>query len=85
MRPSTGGLYRPFYTLQYAIGISAASIQADRYLQMLASGYRLPAIGTFRIADIDMTTRGPMESMFRRLELLVGHLEDTGAEIVDDL
>lgn len=84
-------LYRPFYTFQYAIGISAASIAADRiygdgsappdtgavnrFVEMLKSGYRFPAIETFGIAGIDMTSKAPMESMFGRLASLVEQLE----------
>lgn len=80
-------LYRPFYTFQYAIGISAASIAADRitagesgaverYLAMLRSGYSLPAIDLFRVADIEMERTEPMKAMFARLESLVELLED---------
>lgn len=80
-------LYTPFYTFQYAVGISAASILADRiqsgepgsvdsYLSMLRSGYSLPAIDTFAIAGIDMTGTAPMTAMFSRLDALVSLLEE---------
>ncbi len=80
-------LYRPFYTFQYAVGISAASIAADRihasepdsverYLEMLRTGYSLPAIEVFGVAGIDMTTTAPMASMFARLNGLVSMLEE---------
>ena len=79
-------LYQPFYTFQYAIGISAASIAADRiyggeagavesFLSMLKSGYSKPAIDIFGVANIDMNSREPMRSMFGRLEALVELLE----------
>lgn len=80
-------LYRPFYTFQYAVGISAASIAADRinggdrgaverYLEMLRTGYSLPAIDVFSVGNIDMTTAEPMRAMFKRLDKLVTVIEE---------
>jgi len=81
-----GHLYDPFYTFQYAIGISAAyalagKVQADgpaaaqSYLQFLRTGNSLYAMDTFKVAGLDMSAREPVEQAYRVLSGLVDRLE----------
>lgn len=80
-------LYIPFYTFQYAIGISAAHAAADRilageagavdgYLSMLAAGGSRYAMDLFKLAGVDMTSKTPIESAFAELEANVAKLEE---------
>jgi oligoendopeptidase F len=79
-------LYIPFYTFQYASGISAASALAaelragtegarERVLELLSSGdLRLP-IETLQRAGVDLTTDEPIERAFDAVEEYVSRLE----------
>ena len=80
-------LYMPFYTFQYAIGISAAHAAADKvlaneagaaqdYLAFLKAGGSHYAIDLFKIAGVDMTTPAPIEKAFQELETNINLLED---------
>jgi oligoendopeptidase F len=81
-----GHLYRPYYTFQYAIGLSAAHALADNilsgepgaaegYLRFLKTGGSQYPLETFRQAGVDMTTPEPVERTFKILEGLVDRLE----------
>lgn len=80
-------LYIPFYTFQYAIGISAAHAAAERvlagepgavegYLDMLAAGGSRYAMDLFSMAGVDMTSKAPIESAYAELEANVAKLEE---------
>lgn len=79
-------LYIPFYTFQYAIGISAAHAAAERILRgepgavdgyhsFLAAGGSHYAMDLFKLAGVDMSTKAPIEAAFRELEANVRKLE----------
>jgi len=80
-------LYAPFYTFQYAIGISAAHAAAERilagepgavdgYHAFLASGGSRYAMDLFNLAGVDMSTKAPIEAAFRELGANVRKLEE---------
>ncbi len=79
-------LFIPFYTFQYAIGISAAHAMAQgvldgddearqRYLRFLRSGDSEYPLDTFSIGGVDMTTPEPIEKAFGVLDQIVSRLE----------
>lgn len=79
-------LYSPFYTYQYAIGISAAmaiggrilageSEVLDKYKKFLQAGASMPALDIFKIADLDFTTRQPVDDAFKVVAGYVERLE----------
>ncbi len=82
-----GHLYEPYYTFQYATGISAAHALAngilagddanavDRYLGFLASGSSDYSINVLQKAGVDMSTPLAVEETFKVLEGLVDRLE----------
>ncbi len=81
-----GHLYIPFYTFQYAAGISAAAALAEevyegepgaveRFLAFLRAGSSLPAIEALKAAGVDLTTPEPIERAFAVLEGHVAELE----------
>ncbi|MFO7545208.1 MAG: M3 family metallopeptidase [Trueperaceae bacterium] len=81
-----GHLYMPFYTFQYAAGISAAAALADdvhagkdgaaeRYLAFLRAGSSVPPVDALRAAGVDMTTPEPIERAFGVVEGYVQELE----------
>lgn len=82
-----GHLYEPYYTFQYATGISAAHALAngimagddanavDRYLGFLGSGSSDYAINVLQKAGVDMSTPLAVEETFKVLEGLVDRLE----------
>lgn len=82
-----GHLYEPFYTFQYATGISAAHALAKsilagddadavpRYLAFLRAGSADYAIDALRAAGVDMSTPLAVEQTFKVLEDLVDRLE----------
>ncbi|MEX2142977.1 MAG: M3 family oligoendopeptidase [Anaerolineales bacterium] len=83
-------LYIPFYTFQYAVGITAAHAAAERVLageESAAAGYQrfLQAGGSryamdlFKLAGVDMSSREPIEAAFRELEANVAQLEQLAA------
>jgi oligoendopeptidase F len=72
-------LYSPFYTYQYAIGISAAmaiggrilageSGVLDKYMRFLQAGASMPVLEIFKIVDLDFTTRQPLDDAFKVVE-----------------
>jgi oligoendopeptidase F len=80
-------LYSPFYTFQYAIGISAAHAAAERILRgeagavdgyhaFLAAGGSRYAMDLFALAGVDMSAKAPIEAAFRELEANVRKLEE---------
>lgn len=79
-------LYVPYYTFQYATGISAAhalanrilrgeSGAADKYLQFLSAGSSLYPLDALRLAGVDMTTPAAVEETFGVLTDVVERLE----------
>ncbi|MCY4020341.1 MAG: oligoendopeptidase F [Chloroflexi bacterium] len=82
-----GHLYEPFYTFQYATGISAAHALAnailagddanavERYLAFLRAGNADYPINVLRAAGVDMSTPKAVEETFKVLEGLVDRLE----------
>jgi len=81
-----GHLYVPFYTFQYATGISAANALADKvrsgdaqavaqYRQFLNAGGSLYPLDALKIAGVDMTTPAAVEKAFEVLTGLVNRLE----------
>lgn len=80
-------LYEPYYTFQYATGISAAHALAnvilagadadalDRYLNFLKAGNRDYPINVLNAAGVDMSTPQAVEETFKVLEGLVDRLE----------
>ena len=80
-------LYYPFYTFQYAIGISAASALAnnvltgekdvaENYLKFLKAGGSLYTMDLFKLARVDMTSPEPARAAFKVLSDLVDQLEE---------
>ena len=89
-----GHLYVPFYTFQYAAGISAAAAlaadvrsgfergdhsAAERYLEFLHTGSAEEPVAQLRRAGVDMTTAAPIEKAFAVLGGYVAQLEDIAA------
>ena len=89
-----GHLYVPFYTFQYAAGISAAAAlaadvregyergdatAAERYLEFLHTGSAEEPVEQLRKAGVDMTTAAPIEKAFAVLEGYVQQLEEIAA------
>jgi oligoendopeptidase F len=81
-----GHLYRPYYTFQYATGISAAHALADKvasgkpeaaqnYLSFLKSGGALNPLDALKLAGVDMTSPEAVEKTFGVLGSLVDRLE----------
>ena len=79
-------MYAPFYTFQYAVGISAAHGIADRiageipgaaddFIAMLGAGASLYPMELFRLAGVDMGTAEPIEKAFGVLGGLVDQME----------
>ena len=80
-------LFEPYYTFQYATGISAAHALANqilagddadavpRYLEFLASGSADYPINVLNKAGVDMSTPLAVEETFKVLEDLVDRLE----------
>ena len=79
-------LYSPFYTFQYATGISAAHALATKvlanepnaahnYLKFLSSGSAIDPLDALRIAGVDMTSGKAVEETFGVLSSLIDQLE----------
>ncbi|NKB70007.1 MAG: oligoendopeptidase F [Candidatus Latescibacteria bacterium] len=79
-------LYRPFYTFQYAVGISAAHGIGDRifsgvdgaaddYIEMISAGSSQYPLDLFNVAGIDMTTAEPVEKALGVLSSLVDQMD----------
>jgi len=82
-----GHLYYPFYTFQYAIGISAAHALADNvltgsheavdnYLNFLKAGGSMYVMDLFKVAGVDMTRPAAVEKAFKVLSDLVNRLNN---------
>jgi oligoendopeptidase F len=82
-------LFDPFYTFQYAIGISAADAlaakiltggkgMAERYIEFISAGGSLYTMDLFELAGVDMSTPAPVEASFKELARLVDQLEALG-------
>jgi oligoendopeptidase F len=80
-------LYEPFYTFQYAIGISAADAlaakilageegMAEGYIEFISAGGSLYTMDLFELAGVDMSNPAPVEASFKELARLVGQLEE---------
>ncbi len=80
-------LYVPFYTFQYASGISAAAALAqdllagkegarERVLGFLGSGDRHEPIETLRRAGVDLASDDPIRSAFDSVESYINRLEE---------
>ena len=80
-------LYYPFYTFQYAVGISAASSladgvlsgkkdAADNYLKFLSAGGSMYTMDLFNSAGVDMTSPEPVKAAFKILVDMVDQLEE---------
>ncbi len=81
-----GHLYEPYYTFQYATGISAAhalanailagdSAAVERYLGFLAAGNADYPLKVLKAAGVDMATPQAVQETFKVLENLVDRLE----------
>ena len=81
-----GHLYEPYYTFQYATGISAAHALAnailagddgavERYLGFLAAGGADYPLNALKAAGVDMSTPQAVEETFKVLKNLVDRLE----------
>ena len=79
-------LFEPFYTFQYAIGISAADAlaakilasrkgMAERYIEFISAGGSLYTMDLFEVAGVDMSTPAPVDASFKDLTRLVDQLE----------
>jgi oligoendopeptidase F len=79
-------LYIPFYTFQYAVGISAADAltakirsgepnAAENYLEFISTGISMYTMDQFRLAGVDMTSPGPVKSAFKVLGSMIDQLE----------
>ncbi|MBT4141417.1 MAG: oligoendopeptidase F family protein, partial [Candidatus Latescibacteria bacterium] len=79
-------LYAPFYTFQYAIGISAAHALAEgvlsgndepreSYLNFLKAGSSHPTMDLFKLGGVDVATPEPVEKTFAVLSDMVDRLE----------
>jgi oligoendopeptidase F len=79
-------LYRPFYTYQYAIGISAAMAIGGRilsgdagvvesYKRFLSLGSSISPLDLFKIVGLDFTTPQPVVDAFKVVEGYVERLE----------
>ena len=81
-----GHLYMPFYTFQYAVGISAAHALAEEvrkspqaaqnYLQFLGAGASKYPLDLYKLAGVDMSTPQPVEKAFATLKILVDRLDE---------
>ncbi|MBI9099489.1 MAG: oligoendopeptidase F [Spirochaetaceae bacterium] len=82
-----GHLYEPFYTFQYATGISAAhalcgeilrkkSGAVDKYLKFLSLGNALYPLEALKVAGVDMESSAPVDAGFKVLEALIDRMEE---------
>jgi oligoendopeptidase F len=80
-------LYMPFYTFQYAIGISAAHAlgskvlsgdagASENYLKFLKAGGSRYTMDLFNLAGVDMTTPAPVISAYKDMEENIDLLEE---------
>jgi len=82
-----GHLYVPYYTFQYAVGISAADMltakirsgepgAAENYLNFIRTGTSMYTMDQFRLAGVDMTSPEPVKAAFGVLASMVDQLEN---------
>ncbi|HRW10628.1 MAG TPA: M3 family metallopeptidase, partial [Caldilineaceae bacterium] len=82
-----GHLYYPFYSFQYAVGLSSAQALATRvlsgaegaaadYLAFLQAGATRYPLDLFKLAGVDMTSPEPVEQAFAALAGFVDRLEE---------
>jgi len=80
-------LYYPFYTFQYAVGISAASALSngvltgkkdagENYLNFLKSGGSMYTMDLFNLAGVDMASPEPAKAAFKVLSKMVDQLDE---------
>jgi oligoendopeptidase F len=85
-------LYAPFYTFQYAIGISAAHALAEgvlsgndepreKYLNFLKAGSSHHTMDLFKLGGVDVATPEPVEKTFAVLSDMVDRLEILAEQI----
>jgi len=78
-------LYIPYYTFQYAVGISAADMltskiragepgAAENYLKFISTGTSMYTMDQFRLAGVDMTSPEPVKAAFGVLASMVDQL-----------
>jgi oligoendopeptidase F len=81
-----GHLYVPYYTFQYAVGISAAdflsqkimtrdTLAAENYLSFLKAGGSQYTMDLFNLAGVDMNSPEPVKKAFAVLADMVDQLE----------
>jgi len=81
-----GHLYEPFYTFQYATGISAAHAlcsgimnneegAVDNYLKFLSLGNSVYPLEALSAGGVDMLSSAPVDAGFKVLKLLIDRLE----------
>jgi len=81
-----GHLYEPFYTFQYATGISAAHAlcsgviegndgAVDNYLKFLSLGNSVYPLEALSTAGVDMLSSSPVEAGFKVLEEFIDRME----------
>jgi oligoendopeptidase F len=81
-----GHLYEPFYTFQYATGISAAHAlcngilenrkdAVEKYLKFLSLGNSVYPMEALSIAGVDMTSSSSVDAGFKILEKLIDRME----------
>ncbi len=78
-------LYAPFYTFQYAVGISAAHALADKvrkskeapqkYLNFLSAGASRYPMDLYQLAGVDMTSPIPVQKAFDVLASMTARLK----------
>ncbi|MBN2043572.1 MAG: oligoendopeptidase F [Anaerolineales bacterium] len=82
-----GHLYIPFYTFQYAVGISAADLLTSRikagepgtaanYLKFISTGTSMYTMDQFKLAGVDMTSPEPVKAAFGVLASMVDQIEE---------
>ncbi len=82
-----GHLYIPFYTFQYAVGISAADMLTanmrsgdpdapQNYLKFISTGSSMYTMDQFQLAGVDMTSPEPVKAAFNVLASMVDQLEE---------
>ncbi|MCB2178611.1 oligoendopeptidase F family protein [bacterium] len=80
-------LYTPFYTFQYAVGISAADAltakiragepgAAENYLKFICSGSSLYTMDLFDLAGVDMRSPEPVKAAFGVLDSMIDQLAE---------
>ena len=80
-------LYIPFYTFQYAVGISAADAltakikagepnAAENYLKFISAGSSLYTMDLFDLAGVDMRSPEPVKAAFGVLDSMIDQLAE---------